>query len=336
MIRTCVRANDRGILRRRLAASIGLCLTVSFGCAGTVKQAAREAAPAAVREGVEEVQKPETRGDIAEILADPRIMDATRMLSEAIVEGALNGLTDAERTERLQRLADAFVMRIGASMTRSLERDLGPQLSATLANTFAQSLERALGSETEQRLQAIALSVTRATMQGLGEALVDPSGQPSPVLRQTFGQVMREMAYEASLGFDSAVHDARAGGPRGSSGEALAALGTLSSWVVAIPPLLVGGALLVGLAGTAALIWALYSLRRQRRLSRANEDAVVALARAMRSQGPSDDEFFERVSRAARDEHGGSELRRLLRERTELGPSSRREGPPSQRGIAPR
>lgn len=330
-----VGTQDRGLARRSLLASMALSVTLSVGCAGTVKQAAREAAPAAVREGVDEVQKPETRGDIAQILADPRIRDATSALTEAIVEGALNGLTDAERAERLQRIADAFVLRIGASMGRSFERDIGPRLSATLADTFERSLERALGTETEQRLQAIALSVTRAAMQGVGEALVDPSGQPSPVLRQTFGQVMREAAYEASLGFDAAVRDAQGRRGRAGSGDALAALGTLSSWAVAIPPLLVGGVLVLGLAGFALLVWALLSLRSQRRLSRANEEAVIALARAIRAQGASDDEL-DRISRATRGEPGGSELRRLLREHGELGLRARREPPVSERNVAPR
>lgn len=278
----------RGLAPRSLLAAMALSLTLGVGCASTVKQAAREAAPAAVEEGVEEVQKPETRGDIAEILADPRIREATSALSEAIVEGALNGLTDAERTERLERLADAFVTRIGASMGRSFERDIGPRLSATIASTFAQSLERAMGSETEQRLQAIALSVTRAAMQGMGEALVDPSGQASPALRQALGQIMRDTAYEASLGFDAAVRDARARADREGSGEVLASLGTLSSWTSALPGVLALGALLLGVTGLAALAWVLFGARRRHRLDAADEAALVALARALRAQVPTE------------------------------------------------
>jgi len=280
-----------------------LCIaaSLSLGCAGTIKQAAREAAPAAVKETVSEVGEPETRKDLATILADPRIREASSALSEAVVEGALNGLTDEERIARLQQLTDAFVTRIGASMARSLQREIGPQLSITFADTIDRTLERVLGSATEERLQALALAVTRSSMQGVGEALVDPSGQPSPLLRQALGQVMRDMAYEASLGFDAAVRDARARADRDGSGEVLASLATLSSWTQAVSPLLVLGALLFGVVGLAALLWAMFALRRGHRLDRADEVALLALARAMRSRDTSDDEASERATRGPRE-----------------------------------
>lgn len=275
--------------------------SLSLGCAGTIKQAAREAAPAAVKETVSEVGEPETRKDLATILADPRIREASSALTEAVVEGALNGLTDEERIARLQQLTDAFVTRIGASMARSLQREIGPQLSITFADTIDRTLERVLGSATEARLQALALAVTRSSMQGVGEALVDPSGQPSPLLRQAFGQVMRDMAYEASLGFDAAVRDARARADRDGSGEVLASLATLSSWTQAVSPLLVLGALLFGVVGLAALLWATFALRRGHHLDRADEVALLALARAMRSRDTSDDEAPERATRGDRE-----------------------------------
>src|SRR5687768_10061280 len=71
----------------RRAVVMLLLLCVGAGCGSAVKQAAREAAPAAVKESVAQAQKPETRADIAEILADPRIRSAASELSEAVVEG---------------------------------------------------------------------------------------------------------------------------------------------------------------------------------------------------------------------------------------------------------
>src|SRR5688572_25294553 len=108
---------------RRVSLLILLCL--SLGCASAVKQAAREGAPAAVKEGVEQVQKPETRADLAEILADPRIRAAASELSEAVLVGVLNGLTDEEHTRRLQGLTDALMSRVASSLARSMQRELG-------------------------------------------------------------------------------------------------------------------------------------------------------------------------------------------------------------------
>jgi hypothetical protein len=275
--------------------AVGLAaLSLSSGCASTMKQAAREAAPAAVKETVDEVGKKETRKDLATILADPRIREASAALTQAIVEGAVDGLTDAERVERLQQLTDAFVSRIGVSMARSLQREVGPQLSITFADAIERSLERVLGPATEERLRALALAATRSSMQGVGEALLDPSGRPSPVLRQAFGQVMRDMAYEASLGFDSAVRDARGRADRDGSGEVLASLATLSSWTNALPVVLTLGALLLGVTGLAALAWVLFGLRRGHRLDADDQASLLALARALRAQRASEDSLVER------------------------------------------
>jgi hypothetical protein len=249
---------------------VALCLGMAclgVGCASTVKQAAREAAPAAVKEGVEQAQKPETRADVAEILADPRIRDATTALSAAVVEGMLNGLTDAEHTQRLERLTDALVARATATIARSFRTEIAPQLSKMVADTLDQSLQRVLDAQTEQRLQALATVVARSTVRGMSDALLDPSGRPTPVLRQAFGQVVQEVGYQAAFGFEHAVQDAREGaGPEAApSGGVLATVGRLADWSRGIPVLVVGGlgVLLLLLAG--GLAWALISLSRLRR-----------------------------------------------------------------------
>jgi hypothetical protein len=260
-------------------ATVALLVTLlPLGCASTVKQAAREAAPAAVKEGVAAAQSPETRQNVADILADPRIREATTALTQAVVEGIVDGLTDEQRVARLQHLTDALVTRMGSSFARSFQRDIGPQLAATFADALDRSFERALSPATEARLQAIALAVTRGAMEGAGDALLDDSGQPAPALRHAFGQVVREMAYEGALGFNAAVRDAESRSAGEDSGEVLGMLGTLSDWTVVIPPLAMGAAVLLVIAAIAALAWAL-SLRRRLR-------AQGTIAPMHRSSGP--------------------------------------------------
>jgi hypothetical protein len=253
--------HGRAALWRVAICAVALC--AGSGCASTVKQAAREAAPAAVKEGVEQAQKPETRADLAEVLGDPKIRQAASALSESLVEGLLNGLTDAERSQRLQRLTDALVSQAGAALARSFRTELGPQLSRLFADTLDQSLQRALSQQTEQRLQALATVAARSTVQGMSEALLDGSGRPTPVLRQAFGQVVQEAGYQAAFGFEHAVQDARADGA--TDNGVLATMGRLSEWSQGVPLLIVGGMALVLLLLAIGLAWALVSLRRLKR-----------------------------------------------------------------------
>lgn len=305
-----------------------------MGCAGAIKQAAKEATPAAVEGAVEEAQDPRTRNNVADILADPEIQRASSGLAEAIVGGALESLSDAERAAELQRLTDDLVGTVGGAVARSLREDIGPQLSATFAEAVDRSLARALDADTEQRLAALSLAVTRGAMQGFGEAVVDPTtGRASPLLSHMLGQLAREVTHQGAFGFAEAVQEAEHGRADGLGGPVdggvLAALGRMSTLALALPPLLIAGLLLLALGGSVALALALWRLRHHRRMSRAHEEATLALARAIQATEKAawSDELRSHIARATRDDAGGAELRRLLRDHAELGLGPR-DGPP--------
>lgn len=329
----CARA--RRLLLCALLSGVG---AASTGCAGTVKQAAKEAAPAAVEGAVDEAQDPQTRDNVAQILADPEIREATAGLSEAIVGGALEGLSDAERAAQFRRLTDQLVATVGAAVGRSLREDIGPQLSATFADAVDRSLAVALDERTEQRMSELALATTRGAMQGIGELVIDPTtGRASPFLSHMMGQLAREMARQGAFGFDEAVREAEQGRLDDSGarldGGVLAAAGRLSDWAVALPPLLIAGLLLLTLAGALALGLALWRLRYHRRTSRAHEEAALALARAIKATESAawSDELRTHIARATRDDVGGAELRKLLREHAELRLNPRDVPPRSER-----
>jgi len=146
------------------------CLSGANGCAGTVQQAVKEATPAAVEGAIEGAKQPDTRNDIAAILADPEIRTATSSLSAAFVAGALDGLSDEQRSAELRRLTDAVVRSMGAAGAKALRDDIGPQLSKTLADAVDGALEQTLNEQTERRLEALTAAVARGMAQGLGES----------------------------------------------------------------------------------------------------------------------------------------------------------------------
>jgi hypothetical protein len=319
------------------------CLLGTAGCASTVKQAAKEAAPAAVEEAGEEARDPKTRHNLAQVLGDPQIREATASLAQAIVDGALAGLTEKERVAELQRLTDAFVGTVGSALARSLQNDIGPQISATFADAVDRSLSRALDSHTEERLQAVAVAVTRAAMQSLGEGMIDPTtGQTAPLMSHVMGQFAREVTRQGAFGFQDAVRQAELGfdsagiGGR-REGGVLAAAGRISDLALAFPPLLLGGLVVVMFAGCVALGLALWRLRHHRRLSQSHEDAALALARAIKATENAawSEELRRHIARATRDDAGGDQLRKLLREHAELKLHPRDVAPRSDRGAYP-
>lgn len=313
-------------------ATLGLiCLAAagSLGCSGTLSRAAKSAAPAAVEGAVEEAQQPDTRDDIARILADPDIRNASSALTAAIIAGALDGLTDEQRVAELRRFGDGMVRSMGASFSRSLRDDIAPQLSEALAQAVDRSLERALDVGTEQRLEAMTQAVTRGMMKGLSQTLVDENGQPSAAWGTLLGHVARDVTRQAAFGLDDAVDSAE----RRSDGDepparVLAALGTLSSLTQALPLLILGGLVAFACLFALPLGWLLWRHRRLERESRAHQQAALALARAIKSTESQawSSELREHLARETRDSAGAEELQRMLREHAELRLRPRERG----------
>jgi hypothetical protein len=244
-----------------------------MGCAETIRQGAKEAAPAAVKGGAEAASRPSVRDDIATLLGDRKIHDAASNLSEAVVDGALDALSDEERVARMKEVSTALAAQLGPAIAQAIRKDIGPVISATVADAVHLSIERALDESTEQRLQAIAVAVSRGAAQGFSESLSEVDGQPNPRVRQATTQLVREMSREAAFGFEDAVRQAeqqRANGDR-RSGNVLALAGRTADFTLSGVPLiarLVAGGIFLALV--AGLVFALLALRRQARAHRSN------------------------------------------------------------------
>jgi hypothetical protein len=316
-----------------LAAVICLAALSGVGCAETLQQAAKSAAPAAVEGAAEEAQHPDTRADIARVLSDPEIRSAASSLSSAVLAGALDGLTDEQRVQQLSQLADAMVRRLGAGLAKSMRDDIGPELSKSLADAVDRSLERALDVDTEQRLEAMTLAITRGMVKGVGEALVAPNGQPSPWARP-LGQIARDVTAEAAFGLDDAVHRVERNEGDGPPARVLAALGTLAAFTQALPLLFALGLAWLLLGCALPVAWLALRLRHYKRQSLASEEATLTLARAIKGTEPLawSAELREHLARATKDGAGADELSRLLREHAELRWNPR-DRAPNQEGM---
>jgi hypothetical protein len=319
-----------GWVRSAMGAVICLFAACLPACAETLQKTAESAAPAVVEGAVEEAKQPDTRDDIAKVLADPEIQQAATTLASAIVAGALDGVTDDQRVEQMRALTDAMVRSMGASIAHSLRDDIGPQLSKSFAEAIDRSIEGAFDADTERRVEAMTLAVARGMVTGLGETLVDPSGNPAPAWARAFGPVARDVAQQAAFGLDDAVRHAQDND--GDDLAVLAALGTLSALTRALPFLIVAS-LAVWLLGCAVPVaWLALRLRHYKRESLAREDAALALARAIKAAEPHawSNELREHLARETKGVAGAGELSRLLRDHAELQLKPRDRSPRSE------
>jgi hypothetical protein len=114
--------------------------------------------------------------------------------------------------------------------------------------------------------------------------MLETGAEASPALSRAMGDLVQNASYEAAQGFDRAVYDVQNGNagiaPRSS---VLAAVGTSSSWLVALPALLVAANVALVLLLVAALGWALLSLQKERRRAQQHADLAVKLTDAIKA-----------------------------------------------------
>jgi hypothetical protein len=256
-----------------------LLLALCFGCAGTVRQTAKEAAPGAVEGAIQSAHHPENREDVAEILADPRIRAATSALASSMVGGALDALTDEERQQRLEAAANGLIERVGAGVVRQMSDELRPQIAAIVAESAERAVQQVLSQKTEERATEFTLAMSRAVVRGLAEEL--RANDP-----KALGDGVSLVARRASQGFALGVQDAvdrstaRQDAGNAPHGETLAAVGRaaktgfdLLSWRGMILSLL-------GLGLLGGLVAAIVAALRYRRASAARAEALRSLLQA--------------------------------------------------------
>ena len=295
---------------------------VTGGCGATVKEAARTATPEVVEQTIEEAKEPDNRHDIALIINDPRVAEASQSLATAIASGAVMGFTEPEHAERIGKFSEQLAVQVSSSLAKSMSSELGPQISRiasqTVQQTLDETLERILSTETEQRVTEFTRTLTQAIVQGMTQELTTQSdgssGESAANLAAPAGgdrvtgptsgvsMLARQVGHGAALGFQDAVRETelrrRNGGER--PGDVLALPSYLADVSTGTLPRLGVALALFGLAIIVALAWALVRARRTNHDSRAREELLTLLASTLR---------------ATEGTPAGAELRDRLRER---------------------
>jgi hypothetical protein len=272
-------------MQRRLAWYFSMFIAlVTASCASAVRESARAATPEAVNGTLETAHKPENRQQLAEILGDPQIGIGAAKLTEAVASGVVQGLTNGENWKALQDQSRQFAIQLGADLTRSVARELRPEIVAIVEQSVDRAMSRILSEETEQRAASLATALTRAVMKGIGQELasVDIADVSTT---QGAAALARQMSRGATLGAQDAVRETKERSKAGAArdGDILADAGQAvdrGADLLSAGTLIPTGIALVALAG---LVWALYRTRQFRRASEENAEAARILTQAMQA-----------------------------------------------------
>jgi len=226
------------MFQRALGFVFVLSLTGVCGCASTVKQAAKEAAPTALNASVKEVHNPATRSRMADVLSDPEIRTSTASLAQAVADGVLNALTEKERVERTALAGDVFVEHMSRSFAKSMEHDFSPMFAKMVNTSIDRTFDQARGAE--------------------------------PALKAAIGELAREAGKQAALGFQDAVMQSEQKQKQGEAppGAVLATVGRTSDVVArsaSIVTLAVVAAVVLAVIG--GFTWLFVRLRHEKLLN---------------------------------------------------------------------
>ncbi|MEZ4379861.1 MAG: hypothetical protein R3A79_00830 [Nannocystaceae bacterium] len=230
-------------LRRGARALAGLVAAATLsGCAYASERVIRRSTPAAIEETLGALNDPDNQEAIRALVGDADVQDAIRELAEAMTSGALDGLSDEARAERLQAISEQMVTRLIAAAGEGIRDEITPSVERLVERTVSTAIERSLGPATRRDAEALARGVVReaaATMvasaatglrEDLGPALasvieedIEPALERAlaerlipalakamdeelrPLLKAMIAELTREAAKQVVLGVDDAL-----------------------------------------------------------------------------------------------------------------------------------
>lgn len=279
-------------------------LVILTGCATTMRDVAREATPGVVEGGIDGAVDPQNQRKLAYGIDDELVAEATDRAMSGVVDGAMRSLEDPARREEVRKQVGELLKDVKLPLTiDGLSR-------SSMGDVVDESLARLTSEENRE------------------------------LLGKTFSISARELAKQATLGFQDAIDETRAKKDAGHLSDKEGNVLDAAARAAEDGPgyMMVASAGLGGFA--AALIGAILLAARRARASRGElaqrDEALLALARAIKSTEaePWSPALRRAIKKAIRDEEGGDYLRKLLRENRELRLADAEEPTSSKRWRA--
>jgi len=178
------------------------------GCASTVEKVARQTTPAIIEEGVEKVADPRTQRKLVESIDEELVEKAARRITAGVVDGTLDAFAEDERKARVSGIAAKFVLPLSI-------RTIEPQ---AITGAIHASMESALGRDNQARMERFSAALSRSLIAGFAEGAGEQLGPGvGDKINESLGKSAREIAKQATLGFQDAISEAEEKRKKGES-----------------------------------------------------------------------------------------------------------------------
>lgn len=178
------------------------------GCASTVEKVARQTTPAIIEEGVNKVADPQTQRKVVESIDEELVEKAARRITAGVVDGTLDAFADGERNARVSKIADKFVLPLSI-------QTIEPQ---AITSAIHAAMETALGPDGQVKMERFSAALSKSLIAGLAEGAGDQIGPGvGDRINESLGKSAREIAKQATLGFQDAISESEAKRKKGEA-----------------------------------------------------------------------------------------------------------------------
>ncbi|WP_434424300.1 hypothetical protein [Nannocystis pusilla] len=189
--------------RRRLWLA-GALAASQVACAHGAREMARGGVEGGLEGTLEALEDEGNRARLRRLLRDPEIQAAVHDLTQSITGGALDGLTDEERIQRVGEASDRYIRTISGALARAVGEDVSPAVTKSVKELVGAVMAGAIGPENRRLTREFVDGVTRtalsafmqSTAQGLREELGPALGD---VVAQDLGPAVQRVV-EDNLG----------------------------------------------------------------------------------------------------------------------------------------
>ncbi|MFZ6181166.1 hypothetical protein [Nannocystis pusilla] len=182
----------------------GALVASQVACAHGAREIARGGVEGGLEGTLEALEDEDNRARLRRLLRDPEIQAAVHDLTQSITGGALDGLTDEERIQRVGEASDRYIRTISGALARAVGEDVSPAVTKSVKELVGAVMAGAIGPENRRLTREFVDGVTRtalsafmqSTAQGLREELGPALGD---VVTQDLGPAVQRVV-EDNLG----------------------------------------------------------------------------------------------------------------------------------------
>lgn len=298
-----------------LVLSAGLFVT---GCSAFARDAVKSTVPVAVESIVDKTTDPAIQRQIAERIEPEYVQQTSNKLVSGVVDGSLDSLSQPERRTELRQVFSELLA--GFQLPLAIQRiDKG-----SVGDIVDELIRRAFASDGDKFKLVLRAAMHEIVAAAFEQVRAELEGQE---IGKTLSAGAREMAKEATLGFQEAIDDTarqkRSGKLGADEGNVLDAANRAAQSSSSIVPIAVAAFVGFALALFGAILWA----GRRRRVIRSDmasrDEALLAMVDVLRaSEGkPWARELNQIVRDTIHDRENIDHLRQLLRKQGSTPPS---------------